>query len=246
MRGAIALKRCTLDVCPLCLIEYLYRILQLNHLLSHWFFLWHGYCLLVTKVLGSVAMLKVMIVDNKLERTKPLRQSLLDNGYDVIAHLKDTSNLDDACRKLQPDVVIIDTDSPSRDTLEHICVMTANDPRPIMMFTHDGDNEQIKLATQAGVCAYVVGNLPSERLQPVINAAVARFEEFKSLRTALSEANSKLSERKVVERAKGLLMKQRNIDEDEAYGMLRKMAMQKHMRMGQLAKQIIDAAELLL
>ncbi len=187
-----------------------------------------------------------MIVDNDLERAKPLKQSLLDNGYDVIAHLKDTINLDDACSKLQPDVVIIDTDSPSRDTLENICVMTMNDPRPIMMFTHDGDKEQIKLATQAGVCAYVVGNLPNDRLQPVIDAAIARFEEFKHLRTALSEANAKLSERKVIERAKGLIMKQRNIDENEAYNMLRKMAMEKHMRIADLSEQIMGAAQLLL
>jgi len=191
-------------------------------------------------------MLKVMIVDNDLDRTKPLKQSLLDTGYDVIAHLKDTVNLDDACCELQPDIVIIDTDSPSRDTLENICVMTMNDPRPIMMFTHDGDKEQIKLATQAGVCAYVVGSLPNERLQPVIDAAIARFEEFKNLRAALNEANTKLSERKLVERAKGLIMKQRKIDEDEAYNLLRSMAMQKHMRIGALSKQIIDAAELLL
>lgn len=191
-------------------------------------------------------MLKVMIVDNNFERVKPLKQSLLDNGYDVIAHLRDTINLNDACSKLQPDVVVIDTDSPSRDTLEHICVMTMNDPRPVMMFTHDGDKEQIKLATQAGVCAYVVGTLPNERLQPVIDAAVARFEEFKNLRTALQEANTKLSERKVIERAKGLIMKQRNVDENEAYSMLRKMAMEKHTRIGSLAAQIVEAAQLLL
>jgi response regulator NasT len=191
-------------------------------------------------------MLKVMIVDNNLERIKPLKQSLIDSGYDVIAHLRDTINLNDACSKLQPDVVVIDTDSPSRDTLEHICVMTMNDPRPVMMFTHDGDKEQIKLATQAGVCAYVVGTLPNERLQPVIDAAVARFEEFKNLRTALQEANTKLSERKVIERAKGLIMKQRNVDENEAYSMLRKMAMEKHTRIGALATQIVEAAELLL
>ena len=191
-------------------------------------------------------MLKVMIVDNDLERTRPLKQSLLYTGYEVIAHLKDTVNLDDACCELQPDIVIIDTDSPSRDTLENICVMTMNDPRPIMMFTHDGDKEQIKLATQAGVCAYVVGSIPNERLQPVIDAAIARFEEFKNLRVALNEANTKLSERKLVERAKGLIMKQRKIDEDEAYNLLRSMAMQKHMRIGALSKQIIDAAELLL
>lgn len=191
-------------------------------------------------------MLRVMIVDNDLERTKPLKQSLIDTGYNVIAHLKDTVNLDVACCELQPDIVIIDTDSPSRDTLENICVMTMHDPRPIMMFTHDDDKEQMKLATKAGVCAYVVGSIPNERLRPVIDAAVARFDEFKHLRAALNEANTKLSERKIIERAKGLIMKQRKIDEEEAYILLRNMAMQKNVRMGQLSKQIIEAAQLLL
>lgn len=191
-------------------------------------------------------MLRVMIVDNDLERTKPLKQSLIDTGYNVIAHLKDTVNLDVACCELQPDIVIIDTDSPSRDTLENICVMTMHDPRPIMIFTHDDDKEQMKLATKAGVCAYVVGSIPNERLRPVIDAAVARFDEFKHLRAALNEANTKLSERKIIERAKGLIMKQRKIDEEEAYILLRNMAMQKNVRMGQLSKQIIEAAQLLL
>ena len=191
-------------------------------------------------------MLKVMIVDNDVERIKPLKQSLLDTGYEVIAHLKDTVNLDDACCKFQPDIVIIDTDSPSRDTLENICVMTMNAPRPIVMFTHDGDKAQIKSATQAGVCAYVVGSIPNERLRPVIDAAVARFEEFKHLREALNEANLKLNDRKVIEQAKGLIMKQRKLDEAEAYGLLRSMAMQKNMRLASLAEQIMDTAQLLL
>lgn len=187
-----------------------------------------------------------MIVDNDLERTTPLKQSLLDSGYEVIAHLKDTVNLDSACRELQPDIVIIDTDSPSRDTLENICVMTMHEPRPIVMFTHDGDKEQIKQATRAGVSAYVVGSIPSERLQPVIDAAIARFDEFKLLRTELNEANEKLNERKIVERAKGLLMKQRGLDEEQAYNMLRSMAMQRNMKIADLASQLMNAAKLLI
>ena len=200
----------------------------------------------LVKSLGRAIMLRVMIVNNDVERTKPIKQSLLDTGYEVIAHLRDTVNLDDACCELKPDIVIIDTDSPSRDTLENICVMTMNEPRPIVMFTHDGDKEQIKLATQAGVCAYVVGSIPNERLRPVIDAAVARFEEFKHLREALNEANNKLNERKVIERAKGLIMKQRKIDEEEAYSLLRSMAMQKNMRIASLSEQIVEAAQLLL
>lgn len=191
-------------------------------------------------------MLKVMIVDNDLERTTPLKQSLLDSGYKVIAHLKDTVNLDKACCELQPDIVIIDTESPSRDTLENICVMTMHEPRPIVMFTHDGDKEQIKQATRAGVSAYVVGSIPNERLRPVIDAAIARFDEFKLLREELNEANDKLNERKLIERAKGLLMKQRGLDEEQAYNMLRNMAMQRNMKIKDLANELMNAAKLLL
>ena len=191
-------------------------------------------------------MLKVMIVDNDLERTSPLKQSLIDTGFDVIAHIEDTANLDSACCELQPDIVIIDTDSPSRDTLENICVMSMHDPRPIVMFTHDDDKAMIKSATQAGVCAYVVGSIPNERLRPVIDAAIARFEEFKQLKAELHEANAKLSERKIIDRATGLMMKQRGMTEEEAYNALRSMAMQKNMRMATLSEQIVEAARLLL
>ncbi|MGQ0443019.1 MAG: ANTAR domain-containing response regulator [Methylophilaceae bacterium] len=191
-------------------------------------------------------MLKVMIVDSDLKRTTPLKQSLLDSGYEVIAHIKDMANLDAECCELQPDIVIIDTESPSRDTLENICVMTMHEPRPIVMFTHDDDKAKIKAATQAGVCAYVVGNIPSERLTPVIDAAVARFEEFKNLRSELNLAKNKLEERKVIEQAKGLLMKQRNLDEDEAYNLLRSIAMKKNMKLADLSNQLIEAAKMLI
>jgi response regulator NasT len=191
-------------------------------------------------------MLKVMIVDNEIKRSKPLKQSLIDNGFEVIAHVENDIHLQSKCFELKPDIVIIDTDSPNRDTLENICVMSMHDPRPIVMFTHDGDKEQIKLATQAGVSAYVVGVIPSERLIPVIDAAVARFEEFKSLRTELTQTKLKLDERKVIERAKGLLMKQRGLDEDAAYEMLRSMAMKKNMKLADLSHQLIEAATMLI
>ena len=191
-------------------------------------------------------MLKVMIVDNDMLRIKPLKQSLIDNGFEVVAHIENDIHLEAKCSVIKPDIVIIDTDSPSRDTLENICVMSMHDPRPIVMFTHDGDKEKIKAATQAGVSAYVVGTIPSERLTPVIDAAVARFEEFKHLRSELALAKSKLDERKVVERAKGLLMKQRIVDEDEAYALLRNMAMKKNMKIADLSSQLIEAAKMLI
>jgi response regulator NasT len=191
-------------------------------------------------------MLKVMIVDNDIKRSKPLKQSLIDSGFEVIAHIKNDFTLDSKCRELKPDVVIVDVDSPSRDTLENICVMSMNDARPIIMFSHDGDKEKIKAATRAGVSAYVVGTIPSERLTPVIDAAIARFEEFKNLKSELALANLKLDERKIIERAKGLLMRQRNLDEEKAYIMLRDMAMQRKVRIADLANQLVEAAKMLI
>lgn len=191
-------------------------------------------------------MLKVMIIDNDIKRSKPLKQSLIDNGFEVVAHVENDMNLQSQCLAVNPDIVIIDTESPSRDTLENICVMSMHDPRPIVMFTHDGNKEQIKLATQAGVSAYVVGSIPSERLTPVIDAAVARFEEFKNLRIELSQAKIKLDERKIIERAKGIIMKQRNLDEDAAYEMLRSMAMKKNMKLADLSNQLVETASMLI
>jgi len=191
-------------------------------------------------------MLKVLIVDNDLSRSKPLKQSLIENGFDVIAHVEDDVNLHDVCCEIAPDIVIIDTESPNRDTLENICVLSQHNPRPVVMFTHDGDKQKIKAATQAGVCAYVVGTISSERLTPVIDAAVARFEETRQLKEELSVANLKLEERKLVERAKGILMRQRNLDEEDAYAMLREMAMKRNMKLADLSSQLIEAAKMLI
>lgn len=207
----------------------------------------HTYCLYKhVNALSGLCMLSVMLVDDDFLRTAPLKQSLTDAGYEVIAHLSSTANLDDAVRELKPDIVIIDTDSPSRDTLENLCVMNETVPKPIVMFTHDGDIEKMRAATKAGVSAYVVGSLTSESLTPVINAAVVRFEEVKSLREELGEAKLKLAERKILEKAKGLLMKEHGFDEDHAYAMLRSMAMRQNKRIVVLAKEVIEAATKLL
>ena len=190
-------------------------------------------------------MLRVILVDNHLERSAPLKRSLTEEGYEVVAHLTDTADLDGAVNRLKPDVVIIDTNSPSRDTLENICVMSLNAPRPVVMFSHDGNTAMIRAATQAGVSAYVVGGIPNEKLRPVMDAAIARFDEYRALRNKLEEANTRLVERKIIERAKGLLMKQRGMDEDAAYILLRNMAMQQNIRLSTLAERVVQAAKLL-
>ncbi|OIQ88679.1 putative transcriptional regulatory protein pdtaR [mine drainage metagenome] len=190
-------------------------------------------------------MLRVLLVDDDSDRSTPLKHFLLDAGYEVVGRLSESDDLNGAVAQFQPDVIIIDTESPSRDTLEQICVMSRDDPRPIVMFTHDGETEKIRAATKAGVSAYVVGGLESARLKPIMDAAMVRFEEYQAMRNALVSTTTKLAERKNIERAKGILMKQRGLDEDVAYQALRKMAMERGTKLGEIARQLIQAAELL-
>ena len=191
-------------------------------------------------------MLKIILVDNHDERSEALIDTLKSAEYEIIARFNDADNLDEAVNRLNPDMVIIDTDSPSRDTLENLVVMRANSPRPVVMFAHDNDADKIKLATRAGVCAYIVGELPANRLKTVMNAAIARFEEFKYLRDEIDVAHTMLAERKVIERAKGLIMKQKNISEAEAYQLMRETAMKNNQKLAVLSTRIIEAAQLLL
>ena len=190
-------------------------------------------------------MLRVLIVDNDLKRSKPLKQSLIDNGFDVIAHVEDDMHLQTKCCELQPDIVIIDTESPSRDILDNVCMITQHNTRPVVMFSQDGDREIVKPATKVGICADIVQTISSERLTSVIESAVARFEEAKQLRNELQLSNEKSDDSQVIERAKVILMRQLNIDEDEASKILHSMAMKRNVRLANLANQLIDAAKML-
>ena len=190
-------------------------------------------------------MLKVMIVDDVVERAEVLRDALVRAGHEVIAYMPSTFDLHRQVSALKPDIVIIDTDSPDRDTLENICVVSRDEPRPVVMFTHDGDGEKIRAATQAGVSAYVVDGMSGERIGPIIEAAVARFEQFHALKRELDDIEEKLADRKVIERAKGILMKTRNLSEEAAYSALRKQAMESNARLADVSRQLIAVAGLL-
>ena len=188
---------------------------------------------------------RVLVVDESTERGMILRRGLEQAGYEVAGILSSPFELLRAVERLSPDVIIIDTDSPSRDVLEHLCVMGRDRPRPIVMFSADDDARTIREAVRAGVSAYVVDGLEPERVKAIVEVACARFEEFQRLRAELAEANQRLSERKLVERAKGLLMKERGIDEAEAYQLLRTLAMNRGKRIGDVAQDVIAAVELL-
>ena len=190
-------------------------------------------------------MLRVMLVDDTPERSFYLRLMLERLGYEVVAEISNPRLLQDEVLRLAPDAIIVDTDSPSRDTLENICMLTESCPRPIVMFAHDADRESIREAVRVGVNAYVVDGLSPERIAPIVETAVARFEAFQAVKDELAETRNKLSERKLVERAKGILMKEKNLSEDAAYRMLRKLAMDKNLSLGALAEQVVTVAKLL-
>jgi len=189
--------------------------------------------------------MRVLVVDETPERADILREGLRRAGYEVSASLSSPVSLLATIEQLHPDVIVIDTESPSRDVLEHVVVLTQHTPRPVVMFSSDGAPETIREAVRAGVSAYVVDGLDPNRIRAIIEVAVARFEDFQRLREELAEANLKLAERKLVERAKGLLMKGRGLDEQTAYALLRKSAMDRKLRLGEVAQQLIDAADLL-
>ena len=189
--------------------------------------------------------MRIMLVDEDPQRNALLLQAFKEAGHSVVAQVDPGDNLYVRVRELQPDVVIIDTESPSRDTLEHICVISRDQPRPIVMFTHDGDSEKIRAAVKAGVSAYVVGGLSIERIKPIIDVAMARFDEHQALKRDLERTTETLAERKHIERAKGVVMKQRKCTEDEAFRLLRKMAMDRNMRLIEVANSINTAVDIL-
>jgi response regulator NasT len=183
---------------------------------------------------------RVLLVDDDPDRAAGVRAALANSGYDVIALLSGSLELYDAVKTHTPDVVIIDTDSPSRDALEHIALISRDAPKPIVMFSEDGSSDAIRDAVRAGVSAYVVDGLTPARLQPILRVAVERFAAEQTLKTELAETKVALSERKLVDRAKGLIMKREGVDEEAAFRLLRKFAMDKGIRMGEASSRMID------
>lgn len=189
--------------------------------------------------------MRVLVVDESPERAAILRDGLERAGHELAASLSSPLGLLKAVEALAPELIVIDTASPGSDVLEQLTAISEHGPRPVIMFAADGAPEVIREAVKAGVSSYVVDGLDAGRMKTIIEVAVARFEDFQRLRAELAEANLKLSERKLIERAKGVLMKTRGLDEQSAYSALRKAAMDRKLRMADVAQQLIDAADLL-
>jgi response regulator NasT len=179
------------------------------------------------------------------ERARVLRIGLLEAGYDIIASLPPDMYLPERIAQLQPDMIIVDAESDARDVLEHVVIATRDERRPIVMFTEDQDPDSMEAAVAAGVSAYVVAGLQSERIKPVLQVALAQFRREQKLLDELSDTRSKLAERKVIEKAKGLLMQRQGYSEDQAYQKLRSMAMSKNLKLSEVAQRILDVEDLL-
>jgi response regulator NasT len=189
--------------------------------------------------------LRVLLIDDGAHRVSLIHEELSRLGHLVVGVIDSALLIHDCVLRLQPDVVIVDSDSPSRDTLEHLSAMSSSCPRPVVVFSEDAAQAPMQQALKAGVSAYVIAGLQPRRLWPVLQVAIARFEQDRQLRGQLESAQSQLSERKLVERAKGILMEEVGLSEEQAYAQLRKLAMNRGQRLVQVAEKVVEARDLL-
>jgi response regulator NasT len=189
--------------------------------------------------------LRVLLVTDTDKPIGDLRQALARLGYDMLAEVASSVALPKVVEEQRPDVVIIDTESPSRDTLEQLAVMHETAPRPVLIFSNDPDQQLIRAAVAAGVSAYLVEGLAAERLAPLLEVALARFAHEVQLRNRLAEAETELADRKLIDRAKRLQMDRRKMSEQQAYATLRRRAMDQGMKLAEVARQLIAMADLL-
>ena len=178
-------------------------------------------------------------------RNTALRIGLLESGYDIVASLPADIFLPERIAQIQPDMIIIDSESDARDVLEHIVIATRDEPRPIVLFTDDQTPSSMDAAIDAGVTAYIVAGLQAERVKPVLDVAMKRFNREQKLLDELSDTRRQLADRKLIERAKGVLMARNRLTEDEAYQRLRSMAMNKKLKLAEVAQRILDVEDLL-
>jgi response regulator NasT len=193
----------------------------------------------------SEAALRILLVDQNVTRASILEEGLREGGYTNVTVVRDMQNLLRRIVDADPDVICIDLENPNRDVLEQMFQVSRAVRRPVAMFVDRSDSDMIKAAVESGVGAYVVDGLKKERVKAVLDMAISRFKAFNDLREELDRARQALDERKVIERAKGILMKERGLNEEAAYALLRKAAMSDNRRVIDIAQAVITAAGLL-
>jgi response regulator NasT len=189
--------------------------------------------------------LTIAIVDESRSRAAIIEEGLREAGYTKIVTIGEMTNLLARLYAADPDVVVIDLENPSRDVLEQLFQVSKLVKRPVAMFVDQSDTRMINQAIEAGVSAYVVDGLKKERVKSILDMCIARFHAYARLQNELDQAKSALEERKIVERAKGLLMKHKGISEEEAYALLRRRAMNEKKKIGEIAQAVVTGLEML-
>jgi len=189
--------------------------------------------------------LKIVIVDESPIRAAILEDGLREAGFAQVVRIEETTNLLARIYSLDPDVILIDLENPSRDVLEQMFQVSRIVKRPIAMFVDQSDTASIQASVDAGVSAYIVDGLKKERVKNILDLCISRFNAFSRLQDELDRTKTALEERKVIDRAKGILMKAKNLTEEEAYTLLRKTAMNEKKKIVEIAQSVITAAELL-
>ncbi|UYQ73159.1 ANTAR domain-containing response regulator [Pelagibacterium flavum] len=189
--------------------------------------------------------LSILVVDDNRIRASIIEDGLREAGHGPVHVITEINEVASRIGEIAPDVVIIDLENPNRDMLEHFFALSRVLQRPIAMFVDRADPGSIEAAVEAGVSAYVVDGLKKERVKPILDMAISRFNAFSRLRGELAAARSELEDRKTVEKAKGILMRTRGLSEDEAYSLLRKTAMNQNRKIAEIAQSLITAAGLL-
>ncbi|WP_339032708.1 ANTAR domain-containing protein [Bradyrhizobium symbiodeficiens] len=188
---------------------------------------------------------KIVIVDESPIRAAILQEGLREAGFTQVVHISEMQSLLARIYAVDPEIILIDLENPSRDVLEAMFQVSRAVKRPIAMFVDQSDSASIQASVEAGVSAYIVDGLKKERIKPILDLCVSRFNAFAKLQEELERTKSQLEDRKIIERAKGILMKVKGLTEDEAYVLLRSTAMREKKKIGEIAQSIITASEML-
>ncbi|NJM35407.1 MAG: ANTAR domain-containing protein [Rhodomicrobium sp.] len=193
----------------------------------------------------TVKKLSILVIDDNGTRASIIESGLRDVGHDVVTILTDVTRIARQIVDVDPDVIVIDLGNPNRDMLENMFQLTRAIKRPIAMFVDSADRTSIEAAIDAGVSAYVVDGLRKERVRPILDMAISRFNAFSRMQRELDEARNELQARKIIDKAKVILMKSRGMSEEEAYRLMRKTAMNQNRKIAEIAQSLVTASQLL-
>jgi response regulator NasT len=189
--------------------------------------------------------LNILVVEPNADKALEISDALQENGWSDVTVIGLNADIAEAVASHNPDLILIDLTNPDRDTLEHLSMTSQAQSRPVAMFVDHTDDTMTKAAISAGVSAYVVNGLHADRIKPVLETAIARFHMIQKMQTELVAAKRALSDRKTIDRAKGLVMRARGISENEAYNLLRTTAMSQGRKVADVAQALVTSADLL-